>query len=106
MFPANEFVIAAEDAYRRERMIAVRPPRRSRRTRKTRQPKPFRRHGFQQLLSSRAGAGRSADRQATPAVGRSASPSVDQGMSQGMSQDMSQDMSRSLGQGADHVRAA
>lgn len=99
MFPANEFVIAAEDAYRRERMIAVRPPRRTRRTRKTRQPRPFRRHGLRQLLVSRAGAvGQSADRQPTPSVGQSASLSVGQGMSQ--------DLSQSLGQGADRARAA
>jgi hypothetical protein len=54
MFPANELVIAAEDAYRRERMIAVRPPRRTRRTHKTRHPKPVRHHGLRQLHVSRA----------------------------------------------------
>jgi hypothetical protein len=55
MFPANEFVIAAEDAYRRERMTAVRPPRRTRRAHKTRHPKPVRHHGIRQLLLSRSG---------------------------------------------------
>ncbi len=55
MFPANELIIAAEDAYRRERMIAVRPPRRTRRTHQTRHPKPVRRHGLRQLLAPRTG---------------------------------------------------
>lgn len=56
MFPANELVIAAEDAYRRERMIAVRPPRRTRRTHKSRHPKQVRHHGLRLLHVSRAAA--------------------------------------------------
>ena len=36
MFPANEMIMAAEVAYRRERMVAVRPSRRSRRARRAR----------------------------------------------------------------------
>lgn len=53
MFPANEFLIAAEDAYRRERMIAVRPPRRTRRSHEARRPAGSRRGVLQRLASTR-----------------------------------------------------
>ena len=52
MFPAHE-LIAAEDAYRRERMIAVRPPRRTRRTHTVRHPRPDRRRPWARLVLSR-----------------------------------------------------
>jgi len=40
MFPANEMIMAAEVAYRRERLMAVRPTRRERRTRRQQAARP------------------------------------------------------------------
>lgn len=55
MFPAHELTVAAENAYRRERMIAVRPPRRSRRAYTARHPRPDRRRPWLRLVLSRGG---------------------------------------------------
>lgn len=55
MFPAHELTVAAENAYRRERMMAVRPPRRSRRAYTARHPRPDRRRPWSRLVLSRGG---------------------------------------------------
>lgn len=49
----NELAVAAEDAYRRERLMALRPPRRTRRSHRTRHPRPDRRRSWSWLVVSR-----------------------------------------------------
>lgn len=49
----SELVIAAENAYRRERLMSLRPPRRTRRTHLTHHPRPDRRRPWSRLVVSR-----------------------------------------------------
>lgn len=49
----SELVIAAEDAYRREQLLSLRPPRRTRRTHRTHHPRPDRRRPWSRLVLSR-----------------------------------------------------
>lgn len=50
----SEIMIAAEDAYRREQLMALRPPRRTRRSHRTRHPRPDHRRPWSRLVLSRS----------------------------------------------------
>lgn len=50
----TEIMIAAEDAYRRERLMSLRPPRRTRRSHHTRHPRPERRRPWSRLVLTRS----------------------------------------------------
>lgn len=49
----NELEVAAEDAYRREQLMALRPPRRTRRSHRTRHPRPDHRRPWFRLVLTR-----------------------------------------------------
>lgn len=49
----TEIMIAAEDAYRRQQLMSVRPPRRTRRSHLTRHPRPDRRRPWSRQVLSR-----------------------------------------------------
>lgn len=52
MFPSHELVVAAEAAYRREQLIAIRPPHR---TRRAHRPRRTIRHPLTRVVAGPAG---------------------------------------------------